>query len=152
MRRKSHRTPPGGALARRLPTWTCALLVAGAAACAQQRPVFYPNAHYQRVGAEVAEANVDECMQLANAGVGNTTPAKETATSTATGAAVGTAVGTAVGAVRGRPGRGAAAGAAGGGAGGFVRGVLRSRKNVPIFQRYVARCLPDRGFDTIGWR
>jgi len=33
-----------------------------------------------------------------------------------------------------------------------VRGVLRGRKNDPLFQRYVERCLSDRGFATIGWR
>lgn len=114
--------------------------------------MLYPNTHYERVGREAAQVDVDACMRLADAYVGNSKPAERTARSTGAGAAVGSAVGAAVGAVTGRPGRGAAAGAAGGGAGGFARGILRSRKHDPIFQRYVERCLRDKGYDTIGWR
>jgi uncharacterized protein YcfJ len=128
------------------------VLLVGVAACAQQRPVLYPNAHYERVGREAAEVDVDSCMRLADAYVGNTSPAKRTAKSAAVGAAVGSAVGASVGAVRGRPGRGAAAGAAGGGTAGVARGILGSRKNDPIFQRYVEQCLRHDGYETIGWR
>jgi len=128
------------------------VLLVGIAACAQQRPVLYPNARYEQVGREAAEVDIDTCMRLADAHVGNTSPTKRTAKSTATGAVVGSAVGAAVGAVRGRPGRGAATGAAGGGTGGFARGVLGSRKNDPIFQRFVEQCLRDNGYTTIGWR
>jgi hypothetical protein len=132
--------------------WCCAALLVAVAACAGQQPVLYPNAHYQRVGREAAEVDVDACMRLADSHVGNTSPAERTAKSAGAGAVVGSAAGAAAGAVWGRPGRGAAAGAAAGGAGGFARGILRSRKNDPIFQRYVERCLRDRGYDTIGWR
>ena len=132
--------------------WCCAVLLVGVAACAQHRPVLYPDAHYERVGREAAEADVDTCMRLADAYVGNTSPAERTAKSAGAGAAIGSAVGAAVGAVTGRPGRGAAAGAAGGGTGGLARGVLGSRKNDPIFQRYVERCLRENGYATIGWR
>jgi len=38
------------------------LMVAG---CASQRPVLYPNAKLQRVGNEVAQRDIDECMRLA---------------------------------------------------------------------------------------
>ncbi len=132
--------------------WCCAALLVGVAACAQQRPVLYPNTHYERVGREAAEVDVDTCMRLADSYVGNTSPVERTAKSAGVGAAVGSAVGASVGAVRGRPGRGAAAGAAGGGTGGIARGIFRSRKNDPIFQRYVEQCLRDDGYRTIGWR
>jgi hypothetical protein len=130
----------------------CAAFIFGAAACAQQQPVLYPNTHYEAVGPAAAAADVDSCMQLADAYVGKTGPAEQTAKSAGAGGAVGSAVGGAAGAVRGHAGRGAAAGAAGGAAGGLVRGILRGRKNDPLFQRYVERCLRDRGFETIGWR
>jgi uncharacterized protein YcfJ len=151
-----HRSPrqpaPGFAHRRSLRPWCCALLALGVSACAQQRPVLYPNAHYERVGRVVADAEIDACMQLAASHVGNTSPAEQTAKSTGIGAAIGSAIGAAVGAVHGRPGTGAAAGAAGGGTGGLARGILRSGRNDPVFQRYVGRCLHDRGFETIGWR
>jgi len=132
--------------------WCCAALLVGVAACAQQRPVLYPNAHYEAVGREAAEVDVEICMRLADAHVGNTSRAEQTAKNTGAGAAVGGAVGAAVGAVTGRPGRGAAAGAAGGATGGLARGIFGSRKNDPIFQRFVEQCLRDRGYTTIGWR
>jgi uncharacterized protein YcfJ len=127
-------------------------LAALSVACSQQRPVLYPNAQYERVGSAVAQSDVDDCIVIANAYVGNTTPAAQTARSTGIGAAIGAAVGSVVGAIRGRPGRGAAIGAGGGGTGGLARGILRSRKNDPVFQRFVERCLRDRGYETIGWR
>lgn len=131
--------------------WSIALLV-GVSACAQQRPVLYPNAQYERVGREVAQLDIDTCMQLADAHVGNTGSAERTAKSAGAGAAVGSAVGAAVGAVAGRPGSGAAAGAAGGATGGFARGIFGSRKNDPIFRRFVEQCLRERGYAPIGWR
>jgi uncharacterized protein YcfJ len=131
--------------------WISALLLL-LPGCATHRPVLYPNARYEQVGAPIAESAVAECMQRADTHVGNSSRAGETARSTGTGAAVGSAVGAAVGAVRGRPGHGAAAGAAGGGAGGFMRGIFRSRNNDPVFQRFVERCLNEQGFETIGWR
>jgi len=104
------------------------------------------------VGAAQAEADVNDCMRLADSFVGNRNPAVETAKSAGIGAAIGSAIGAAVGAIRGFAGRGAAIGAAGGGTGGLARGLLRSRSNDPVFQRYVHRCLGDRGYETIGWR
>jgi len=120
--------------------------------CAQHRPVLYPNAKLQSVGAAQAEIDVDDCMLLADAHVGNRSPVTSTAKSTGIGAAIGSAIGAVVGAFRGGAGRGAAIGAASGGTGGLARGILRSRTNDPVFQRFVQRCLSDRGYDTIGWR
>jgi len=131
-----------------------ALLLTAAlgAGCVQQRPVLYPNAQYERVGPELAEADVEACLERADATVGNRRPAASTARSTGIGAAIGAAMGAVVGAITGRPGRGTAIGAASGGTGGLARGVLRSRRNDPIFQRFVDRCLRDLGYEPIGWR
>jgi hypothetical protein len=107
--------------------------------CARHQPVLYPNAKVQAVGPAQVDADVNDCMQLADSYVGNTNRAAETAKSTGFGAAIGSAIGAAVGAIRGFAGRGAAVGAAGGGAGGLVRGVSRSRTNDPVFQRFVDR-------------
>jgi uncharacterized protein YcfJ len=122
------------------------------AGCARERPVLYPNPQYERVGPTLAEEDVDACLERAEAHVGNTQPAARTARSTGIGAAVGAAVGAVVGAITGRPGRGTAIGAASGGTGGMARGILRSRRNDPVFQRFVERCLRDLGYEPIGWR
>jgi outer membrane lipoprotein SlyB len=134
-------------------------LAALLAACATPRPVLYPNAKLERVGREEAQREIDECLALAERDVGGDDGraggrfAKRTAARTATGAATGAAVGAAVG-------RSAARGAAGGAAGAathtVVGAILHPRRvrggPDPVFQRYVNRCLHDRGYDVIGWR
>jgi uncharacterized protein YcfJ len=121
-------------------------------ACAKKRPVLYPNPTYQTVGKSAAEADIDDCIQLA-ADYGHATDqGKKVAGSTAKGAAVGAAVGGAVGLVTGRPGRGLAAGAAGGGAGGLARGAIKSGDPDEIERRFVEQCLRDKGYKVIGWK
>jgi hypothetical protein len=126
-------------------------LVFVAVACATKTPILYPNAHLQRVGEEHAALEVSECMGLANHYVG-ANRGKTVAKETAGGAAVGGAMGGASGAIlRGTSaGRGAGAGAAAGAVGGFVRGMGRSNPD-PVVQRFVDRCLYDRGYEVIGW-
>jgi hypothetical protein len=137
------------------------LLVSAALAlgCATPRPVLYPNATLERAGREQAQADVDECLALAEQDVGNAGSsagrrvAKRTAARTATGAATGAAVGAAMGR---SAARGAAGGAAGAAAHSVVSTVLHPRRmrggGDPVFRRYVERCLHDRGYDVIGWR
>jgi hypothetical protein len=43
-------------------------------------------------------------------------------------------------------------GAAGGAAGGRAHGLWHWRDPDPVEQRYVERCLAERGYDVIGWR
>lgn len=121
-------------------------------ACAQQRPVLYPNAHFNYVGKEIAQADTDECIQLAIDFGARQDRGTRVAKDTATGVAVGGAAGAAVGAVTGNAGRGAAAGAAGGGAASMTRSVLKSGKPDPIFKQFVEQCLRDKGYQPIGWR
>ena len=47
---------------------------------------------------------------------------------------------------------GAGAGAAGGAAGALTRGVIRSGDPDPVYQRFVEKCLRDKGYEPIGWR
>ena len=121
-------------------------------ACAKKRPVLYPNATYQAVGKTAAEADIDDCIQLAADHGHATDQGKKVAGSTAGGAVVGAAVGGAVGLVTGSPGRGLAAGAAGGGAGGLARGAMKSGDPDQIERRFVEQCLRDKGYNVIGWK
>lgn len=122
------------------------------AACAPQRPVLYPNAKLNSVGASAAQMDIDQCIALAQgAGVG-ANKAGAVATRGATAGAVGGAAGAAAGAVRGNAGRGAAMGAAGGAAGGVMSGLIKSRDLDPVTKRYVDTCLHERGYQTLGWQ
>jgi hypothetical protein len=114
--------------------------------------MLYPNSHLKRAGKEVAEADINDCIQQAKDYGTDSDKGTEIAKSTAKGAAVGGAAGTAVGAVKGNPGRGAAAGAAGGAAAWGTRQALRSGEPDPVFNRFVEKCLRDKGYEPIGWK
>lgn len=128
----------------------CILLLWG---CAQQRPVFYPNEHLKQVGDQKAQADIDECMRLATEYGAKEDAGAKIAKDTAAGAVVGAAAGAAIAAVFGENvGRAAGAGAAGAGVATFARGAVDSGKPDPLFQRYVERCLREKGYETVGWR
>jgi outer membrane lipoprotein SlyB len=121
-----------------------------ASGCAAERPVLYPNQHFNEVGASVAQADVDQCLQMAsNSGV-SATNRKADAANVAVNTGTGAAAGAAIGAIRGHAGRGAAAGAAGAAAGSIFRGAVRPTTN-QVHRGFVAQCLHDRGYQVIGW-
>lgn len=131
---------------------SCLALALMVAACATQRPVLYPNAKLQRVGNEVAQQDIDECIRLAEQhGV---TPGRDdrVARGAGGGAAVGGATGAVAGAIDGRSvvdsaARGAAVGATAGAVGGAV--FDRPRE---VYRGFVQRCLRERGYEVIGWQ
>jgi len=131
--------------------WLCLLVVPFALACTK-KPVLYPNATYHRGGPEIAEEEIERCIDFAEEMGARSGRAGRVAGSTAGSAATGGAAGAAAGAVRGHAGTGAAMGAAGAAAGGFVRGLLRWREPDPVERRFVERCLRERGYEPIGWR
>ena len=128
------------------------LLLAFAAGCATQRPVLYPNDHWNAVGPEIARSDTDRCIQFARDFAGRGSPTAETAEEAARGAVHGGAVGAAAGAVWGRAGRGAGAGAAGAATSAAVRGLFRSRQLDSIERRFVEVCLRELGYQPTGWR
>ncbi len=129
-----------------------ALLLAGLlAGCGSPQPVLYPDDYYDYVGAEVAEADVEACMAMADQAGHDSDQAAGVATNTAVGAGVGAAGGAAVGAIFGSAGRGAAAGGVGGAVGGLFRGLMKSNEPTPVYKNFVNRCLSDKGYQTIGW-
>jgi hypothetical protein len=127
----------------------CLLLLV---ACAQKRPVLYPNYHLQQVGDEAAQNEIDDCIRFAKEYGASSSSSGKVAKSTAKGGAVGAAGGAATGAVLGSAGRGAAAGSAGGAAIGLTRGLFRSREPDPVFRRFVEKCLREKGYEPIGWK
>jgi hypothetical protein len=127
------------------------LLVAGLSGCSTKQPVLYPNPHLQRVGPEVAQADIAACLQLAEQQL-QPDRTRDAAERTATGAVVGGATGAAVGAVTGHPGRGAGAGAAGGATRSLMNWLFGRRDQDPLVRSYTEHCLRERGYQTLGWR
>jgi hypothetical protein len=137
----------------------CALLLSACASTGPNstsaKPVFYPNATFNRVGEAKAREAADACMDRARAA--GLTP-EENSNAAASGATKGAAVGATAGAVGALvSGRSldkalssGVAGAAVGGSVGAVSGAMRDKPN-STYRRFVQRCLTDQGFDVIGW-
>ena len=136
--------------------------VAALAACAQTgpqsssaKPVLYPNEHFNRMGAQAAQAHVQACEGKAvEAGL---TPRIED-NAVGRGAVHGAAVGGTLGAVAGifnggisRVAENAAKGAVAGGATGAVSGSFNNDKPNPIYRNFVSRCVQEKGLEIIGW-
>ncbi len=133
----------------RLTALTAALLLC---ACASHKPVLYPNAHSQAVGAARAEADVAECKRLAEtAGASPSGAVDDAAGKTVRGGGVGAATGAVGGAIAGNAGRGAAIGAASGATAGLIHALLGKSSPNPAYRNFVERCLRDRGYDLAGW-
>lgn len=114
-------------------------------------PDFYPNEEYRR-SPGAAEAASRECMSLADEYVRSPNRYQEMAKEGLIGGAVGAGTGALGGTIMGsKVGRATAAGAAIGG----ILGVLNSAKDFndrdPSYERFVERCLQQRGFEVIGW-
>ncbi|MFC1856517.1 hypothetical protein ACFL9U_00635 [Thermodesulfobacteriota bacterium] len=120
--------------------------------CASKRPVLYPNDHLKQVGNAVAEADINECIRLAEQDGAKSDKGETIAKNTAGAAAIGAAAGAAWGAFYGDAGRRAGAGAAAGAAGSLVHGAIRSGDPDAIHRQYVDRCLREKGYETIGWK
>lgn len=126
--------------------------------CANTRPILYPNDHYNSVGREVAEADVEACRRLAeSAGASEDSDSAvgRVATSTAMGAGMGAAGGAVGGAISGAAGHGSLIGAASGAAIGLLRGIFFAARPVQPNQAYVNfvhRCLQEKGYSVTGWQ
>ena len=136
--------------------WWVAMTVASltAAGCAgMEKPVLYPNAHLQQVGKAQADADIEQCRQLASEYVPSSA-GKDVATSTGVGGVGGAAAGAVGGAVSGSgAGYGAAVGAATGATVGLVYGAAKhATAPSPAYKSYVDVCLRERGYEVIGWQ
>ena len=135
------------------PVWvTVGAMLFALSGCATQRPVLYPNAKYDRVGPEIAQRDVDDCIRLAEQHGVTPSGGEKVVRSGAEGAAVGGAGGAAAGAVRGHAGESAAVGAAFGAAAAATRGAIHSGEPDSVYKGFVQRCLRERGYDVIGWK
>lgn len=130
------------------------LLFAG---CSTARPILYPNTHFQSVGKETAEQDIESCKQLAKSAGAEESGGKagRVATNTAVGGGVGAAAGAVGGAISGSPGTGAMIGAATGAVWGFLMGLFResgSSQPNQAYTNFVNRCLQEKGYEVSGWQ
>lgn len=125
-------------------------------ACSGAKPVLYPNAHFQSVGKDVAEQDVEDCKQLAESAGADATTGKggQVATNTAVGAGVGAASGAVGGAISGSAGTGSLIGAASGAVWGLLTGLFRAGSSQPsqAYTNFVNRCLEEKGYEVTGWQ
>ena len=129
----------------------CGLILLSACSSSAKRPVFYPNSHMKQVGRGQAQRDTDECMALADSYSVSRTRDGEVAGKATSGALIGGVSAGAWGIVRGDAGERALAGALAGGSAGAVKGGVDSTRMSPTFQRFVQRCLSERGYEVIGW-
>jgi hypothetical protein len=137
-----------------------AVLAAVLAGCSASRPVLYPNAQYNEVGAAQADRDIEACEEKAKefvkSGGQGGQMARETARNVGVGATVGAATGAVGGAVGGDPVQGAAAGAAGGATAGLLGTLFgwmfREPEPDPTYRNFVEKCLRDKGYEPVGWQ
>jgi len=129
----------------------CMVALLALLGCGTQRPVLYPNEHYQKAGGSQAEADIEECSLRAQEYV-DSNPTIDVAKDTAVGGGFGAAVGAAGGAVVGSAGRGAAVGGATGATAGLLRGLFRSSEPDPLYKSFVEKCLREKGYEPMGWK
>jgi len=137
---------------------TISSLLVGISACASQRPVLSSNAHLMRVGPDVGERDIDECIARKEAASteGRATSNENVVAGTATSSVVGAAAGGAGGAIVGQAGQGAAAGAVGGVVASLMHalleGLFRSKPADLSNRQFVVRCLREKGYEPAGWK
>ena len=119
------------------------------------KPVLYPNATLNRVGAAQGQTEASACMSKAIA-AGLTPDEKNNAVARRAGEGAATAgIASAVGALL--TGRGSdvlkagAVGAAVGGSAGAVSGAFHNDKPNTAYRYFVQRCMSEKGFEVIGW-
>jgi len=127
-------------------------------ACSGTRPVLYPNPHFQSVGKEVAQQDIESCKQLAESAGAEEGSGKagRVAGSTAAGAGIGAAAGAVGGAISGAAGHGSAIGAASGAVWGLFSGLFSAAfgpSHPPeAYTNFVNRCLHEKGYEVTGWQ
>jgi hypothetical protein len=117
-----------------------------------KRPILYPNAHYEIMGKEASQEDVEDCWVLARetgASENNDDQVSQDAANDAAALAVAGAA--AAAALGGDPHRAAVAGAAGGGAASFAAGMAYQSNPPPVFRGIVERCLFEKGYEVAGW-
>ncbi|MFA7186166.1 MAG: hypothetical protein WC082_14800 [Victivallales bacterium] len=123
------------------------------AACSTCRPVLYPNAHYNKVGPEQAEMDIQTAIEMAKKGGLDDSPSSHrTLAKSASKTAANTGVSAAVGVASGSAGAGTAIGAAGNGLSFLIDWMFVKKAPDPVFKRHVELTLAHQGYQVLGWK
>ena len=118
----------------------------------EQRPILYPNAHYEFVGRETARLDIEACWRLARESGASEDHTAQLSEDAAGDAAALALAGAAAAAALGRdPHRAAEAGAVAGGAASIAAGMMLRKNPPPVFRGIVERCLFEKGYEVAGW-
>lgn len=131
------------------------LLVFQLTACSSYKPILDKNDKYTEAGEDEVQRQIDLCKKQAKEAL-DAYKAERAAKEAGRKAVIGGVVGSAIGAISGRNLRSTAgSGLIGAGIGAAVGAltVLGKDKVTPdeMKQRYIARCLADKGYSVIGW-
>lgn len=117
-----------------------------------KRPILYPNTHFEIMGREAAQADIDDCWSTARKAGASEDSSDQISEEAANDAAALAAAGAAASAVLGGdPGRGAVAGAVGGGVASMAAGMMAQDNPPRVFRGIVERCLFEKGYEVAGW-
>lgn len=111
------------------------------------RPKLYPNQKLKNSGKEVAEKDIDRCIEDGDEYL-ESSKGKKIAKGAGAGAAIGGAIGAVGGMFTGNLGRGLVRGGAIGAAAGGTSSALSPDQ---IKRNFVNQCLADQGYQVIGW-
>ena len=118
--------------------------------CSRQ-PVLYPNDQLLEAGRQQADADIRECMEMAEAHGVKPQQGEKVAKSTAVGTVGGAGGGAVAGAIAGNLGTGVAAGAASGAAVGLLYGLFQVAEPGATYKNFVDKCLIKKGYEPVGW-
>jgi len=119
--------------------------------CAQKRPQMFPNSKYNSSSPTRLQSDIDYCMSLADEYVQQPNKYGEVLKKGAIGGVVGAGTGAVAGSIYGNAGRGTGAGAAVGAIIGVLQGLYEVSEDSPSYQRFVERCLQNKGYEIVGW-
>jgi hypothetical protein len=133
---------------------TTVLMLLGGCATPVAKPAFYPNAHYQQVGPNQAQADAQMCTNMAqqsDIGAVNKIDAGRSAAAGAAGVGTAGVVGSLLSGHKPDL-KNIAAGAAAIGAGGAAATAAgQSVGGSSLYRQFVHQCLAERGYQVIGW-
>lgn len=127
------------------------LILLGLSACST-KPKLLPNDHLIKVGKLQSEADVQECLDLADSYASDSKRWQEVAGETAKSAVIGSAAGAVGGAIVHNAGRGVAVGAATAAVATLLYELTSLGESDPTYKRFVEFCLDKKGYDVAGWR
>lgn len=137
------------------PVWFTILVAALISACTGPQPILREDVQFALRGRKAAVQAIAECRRQAkDAGVKHGTgKSGNMASGAALGGVGGAAVGAAGGAFGGAAGVaiGAAVGAGTGALLGLLAGAYKPVEPDPVYGRFVARCLKEKGYEVIEW-